>query len=326
VCEAPERALSVHFGGIEIGGGQHEQLIIPHGKRGSCRSKVISLTWPEIDDHDGWVQAEAASRSLFTQGYRYMFAALFTSEQYVTSAVQLAAEVAQQHGKKPSDVRIALAVENDPFSLDVREGVVDEAHKHGMKLVIDDKLPRDLNDMSATLTKVKALHPDTLVVSGQRRAQAPRRARSASWPSACHGWVVYRLIVCRVVDRDLFTSLLVTFGLAIVMAQAMNLIFGSEVQTAQSDFGTWVLFDGLVAITQIKVVSLALAVILAAIVIAFMKHSRLGQAIRATAQDTRAARVMGINTDRAYALTFALNGAICGAAGVLISLISPSKA
>ena len=47
----------------------------------------------------------------------------------------------------------------------------------------------------------------------------------------------------------------------------------------------------------------------------------MGQAIRATAQDPRAARVMGIDTDRVYAFTFALNAAICGAAGALISMI-----
>ncbi len=119
--------------------------------------------------HVPMVETEAAARSLFTQGYRYMFAPLATSDQYVTSAIQLAAEVAEKHGKKPADVRVALAVENDPFSLDVRDGVMEEAKHYGMKLVIDDKLPRDLNDMSATLTKVKALKPDLLVVSGHEK-------------------------------------------------------------------------------------------------------------------------------------------------------------
>jgi branched-chain amino acid transport system permease protein len=52
-----------------------------------------------------------------------------------------------------------------------------------------------------------------------------------------------------------------------------------------------------------------------------MKRSRMGQAIRATAQDARAAKVMGIDTDQVYAFTYALNAAICGAAGVMISMI-----
>ncbi len=115
------------------------------------------------------VEAEGAARSLFTQGYRYMFAVLSTSEQYLASSIALAAEMAEKQGKKPSDVRVAMVFENDPFSLDVRAGVVDDVKKYGMKIVLDDKMPRDLSDISATLTKVKALKPDLLVVSGHEK-------------------------------------------------------------------------------------------------------------------------------------------------------------
>jgi len=50
--------------------------------------------------------------------------------------------------------------------------VVDDVKKHGMKIVIDDKLPRDLSDMTTTLTKVKALKPDLLLVSGHSKGAA----------------------------------------------------------------------------------------------------------------------------------------------------------
>ena len=112
------------------------------------------------------VEGNGADRDLFTQGYRYLFAVLNTSDYYLREAVNLLAEQARLHGKKPSDMRIAIAIENDNFSQDVRNGVVEDAQKHGMKVVIDDKLPPELNDMSSTLTKVKALRPDMLVVSG----------------------------------------------------------------------------------------------------------------------------------------------------------------
>jgi branched-chain amino acid transport system permease protein len=52
----------------------------------------------------------------------------------------------------------------------------------------------------------------------------------------------------------------------------------------------------------------------------FLKRSRMGQAIRATAQNARAARVMGINTDRVYAVTYGLNAALCGACGALVAM------
>jgi branched-chain amino acid transport system substrate-binding protein len=118
------------------------------------------------------VEAEGAARSLFTQGYRYIFAVLSTSELYLSSSIALAADLAEKNGKKASDLKVAMAFENDPFSLDVRAGVVDDAKKFNMKIVIDDKLPRDLSDMAATLTKVKAVKPDILVISGHEKGAA----------------------------------------------------------------------------------------------------------------------------------------------------------
>ena len=118
------------------------------------------------------VEAEGASRSLFTKGYKYLFAVLSTSEQYLASSIQLVAEIADKAGKKRKDVKVAMAFENDPFSLDVRAGVVADIKRHGLSIVIDDRLPRDLSDMTATLTKVRALKPDLLVVSGHSKGAA----------------------------------------------------------------------------------------------------------------------------------------------------------
>jgi branched-chain amino acid transport system substrate-binding protein len=115
------------------------------------------------------IEAEGASRALFNKGYKYLFAVLSTSEQYLASAISLAAEIAEKNGKKPSDVRVALVFENDAFSQDVRAGVMEDMKKYGMKAVIDDKMPPDLSDISATLTKVKAVKPDLLVISGHNK-------------------------------------------------------------------------------------------------------------------------------------------------------------
>ena len=118
------------------------------------------------------VEAEGAARSLFTQGYKNLFAVLSTSEQYLAPVIDVAAAIAKKAGKDPSKIKVAMAFENDPFSLDVRAGVVTAAKKYGMNIVIDDKLPRDLSDMSSTLTKVRALKPDVLVVSGHSKGAA----------------------------------------------------------------------------------------------------------------------------------------------------------
>ena len=135
------------------------------------------------------------------------------------------------------------------------------------------------------------------------------------------GWVLYQTIIRRVIERDLFTSLLATFGLAIVIQQLLNLAYGPDVQTIRSDMAIREFFEGEVTIADIKFVSFILAMIMGLMLTMFMKKSRMGRAIRATSQNARAARIMGINTDRVYAFTFSLNAAICGIAGVLISMI-----
>lgn len=132
------------------------------------------------------------------------------------------------------------------------------------------------------------------------------------------GWIVYHTIIFRIVDRDLFTSILATFGLLILFQQLMNQIFGFEVRTLDSGMGSWFMANGLISISQIKVVGFAMAGVIAVILTWFMRRSRMGQAIRATAQDARAARILGIDTDRVYAFTYSLNAAICGAAGAIV--------
>jgi branched-chain amino acid transport system permease protein len=135
------------------------------------------------------------------------------------------------------------------------------------------------------------------------------------------GWVVYKLVISRVIERDLFTSLLATFGLAIMMAQILNLLFGSDTQSVDLGYDTLYFADELIDVPIAKLIGVLMAAVLAAGVIIFMKISRMGQAIRATAQDARAARVMGIDTEKVYAFTFSLNSGICGAAGAIIVMV-----
>ncbi|MGA7388094.1 MAG: branched-chain amino acid ABC transporter permease [Pseudolabrys sp.] len=135
------------------------------------------------------------------------------------------------------------------------------------------------------------------------------------------GWVLYRTVISKVITRDLFTSLLATFGIAIVIQQGLNLAFGPDTQSAHADLPTLSFAGGLITIATTRIVGFVLAILLAITVILFMKKSRMGQAIRATAQDSRAARVLGIDTEKVYSFTFCLNAAICGAAGALVAVV-----
>jgi branched-chain amino acid transport system permease protein len=134
------------------------------------------------------------------------------------------------------------------------------------------------------------------------------------------GWGLYKLVINKVVDRDLFISILATFGISILTQQLMNFIFGADVVVAQSNFGTTMLFDNSVTLPNSKIFSAIVSIIFAIGLVIYMKKSKLGRAIRATAQNARAAKILGVDTEKVYAATFGINAALCGVAGSLISI------
>ena len=134
------------------------------------------------------------------------------------------------------------------------------------------------------------------------------------------GYGLYKLVINKVVDRDLFISILATFGIAIVMQQLMNFIFGADVVVAQSEYGTTMLFDNSVTLPNSKIFAAFISVLYAIGLVIYMKKSRLGRAIRATAQNARAAKILGVDTEKVYAATFGINAALCGVAGALIAI------
>ena len=131
---------------------------------------------------------------------------------------------------------------------------------------------------------------------------------------------LYKLVINKVVDRDLFISILATFGISILTQQLMNFIFGADVVVAQSNFGTTMLFDNSVTLPNSKIFSALVSVIVAIVLVIYMKKSKLGRAIRATAQNSRAAKILGVDTEKVYAATFGINAALCGVAGSLIAI------
>lgn len=150
-----------------------ERLIKQDGVKfmlGPYSSGLTKAILPVVEKYQvPMIEGNGAARELFTKGYRYIFAVLSTSDQYLTPAIDLAAEHADELGKSKDKLKVALAMENDPFAQDVRAGVLEDVRRHNMMVVIDDQLPPELNDMSVTLTKIKALKPDVLVISGHEK-------------------------------------------------------------------------------------------------------------------------------------------------------------
>ena len=77
---------------------------------------------------------------------------------------------------------------------------------------------------------------------------------------------------------------------------------------------------GGVSVSQGDVLALVATIPLVFLLVTFVSRSRLGRAMRATAQDPEAARLMGINVDTTISLTFLLGGLLAGAAGLIYAL------
>ena len=131
---------------------------------------------------------------------------------------------------------------------------------------------------------------------------------------------IYKLVINKVVDRDLFISILATFGISILFMQLMNFAFGADVVLANSGYGTTMLLDNSVTLPNSKIFAAVISIIFAIGLVFYMKKSKLGRAIRATAQNARAAKILGVDTEKVYAATFGINAALCGVAGALISI------
>jgi len=134
------------------------------------------------------------------------------------------------------------------------------------------------------------------------------------------GLLLYRGVIRRLVDRDMFVSILATFGISILLQQLANQLFGADIRTLSTNLPSLSFAEGHVSIASIRIVAFAAAVLVGVALVVFLHRSRMGRAIRATAQNARAARVLGIDTDSVYATTFALNCAICGAAGGIVAM------
>lgn len=212
---------------------------------------------------------------------------------------------------------LLLLVENPSFALDVvlnglLVGAIFALAAYGMSLVWG--VLNIVNIVQGELVMLGGFIAYALASHGVPPLAALPLASAAMF---CVGWLLYRLVIFRVVDKDLFISILATFGLSILIQQLTNTAFGSDVRSIDTGLGSFYMLDGAVTLAWIKLAAFALALVAGAALWLFLRHARLGQAIRATAQNARAAHILGIDTDRVYVVTYGINAALCGAAGSL---------
>ena len=137
------------------------------------------------------------------------------------------------------------------------------------------------------------------------------------------GWVSYRVIMRPVIHASHNVQVFTTVGLSILLQNLALVLWTADARFLRTDYYTVVLRLGGAVFNLAQTVAFGIAVIATAALFAFLRWSYTGKIMRATAQDPQVAALMGIDTGRIYALTWAVGITCVGAAGVLLAPIYP---
>jgi len=136
------------------------------------------------------------------------------------------------------------------------------------------------------------------------------------------GYLLQRYVLNLVIRAPMFNTLLITFGIDVVLTFLAQIFFSADFRTINPAYAgsNFTLFGATVPFVRVLAFAIALGLTIALWL--FLAHARVGRAIRATAQNLTAARLYGVEPRRIYALTFALGAALAGAAGGLYGVVS----
>jgi branched-chain amino acid transport system permease protein len=137
--------------------------------------------------------------------------------------------------------------------------------------------------------------------------------------SALLGWLLERLIIRHAISATHFDVLIITLGLSLVLRSAAGIVWTHDEFPFPSFFSNRPLTVGpmRVAPGSLGIIGASLALMLA--LGALFRWTRLGRAMRAVAQNQRAARLMGISVERVYSSSWVIAAVVGAVAGVLIA-------
>lgn len=140
------------------------------------------------------------------------------------------------------------------------------------------------------------------------------------------GWIVERVLIERVREQGEEPGILLTIGLSIFLVNTALVLVGTAPQKVATPVLNKPVFFGPVVLTEARLFIVVLAGLLILAAHLFVRHTKLGRAMRATFQDTMAAQLVGIRTAHIYAATFALGTTLAGVAGMLLGSIYVAQA
>jgi len=133
------------------------------------------------------------------------------------------------------------------------------------------------------------------------------------------GYYFQRVLIERVVDRPMLTSLLATYGVSIILINVGLLIFSADFKSVPVLQGSFLIGD--LAISKPRSVAGLVSLVLTVGVYLFLERTRLGKAVRAVSEHAQVAQICGIDVRQIRMLTFGMAAAMAGAAGVMLSII-----
>ena len=138
-----------------------------------------------------------------------------------------------------------------------------------------------------------------------------------------YGYLLQRTILNLIVRAQLFLTLLITFGIDVVMVNRARIFWSSDLRQVTPLYaGANVAICGL-TIPYVRLLVFVTTIVLSVLFLLLLEGPRLGRSIRATAQELRAARLTGIPVGHIYAMTFGLGSALAGAAGAMWGMLYP---
>lgn len=135
------------------------------------------------------------------------------------------------------------------------------------------------------------------------------------------GWLLYKGVIGRVHRVDDGLAMVASFGLAVAAGGVMSLIWGTEVRSATPSYFNESFEIGSLAVPKAQLYAFAGAVVMLAGLVALLRGTFLGRAIRACANNRDSAALTGINVERTMAQMFAIGAATTGFGGAALAVI-----
>jgi branched-chain amino acid transport system permease protein len=134
------------------------------------------------------------------------------------------------------------------------------------------------------------------------------------------GILIYRVVTKHIVGQSMIAQVFATFGLMIFLQAFANFLWKANIRTVNDSITSGFFQVGQLFFSLPEVVSAGGAVVAALGLFWFLNRTETGLALQATAEDYQTAKLMGINTDRMFALAWGLSaGAVAIAGGLLTS-------